>query len=253
MHKCKKTTIEFSKFNTVAFLLAIALFSATNLANAQLLDGIRVDEGTPLFGIFPEEGGNLFLVANNSPVGAGAITFTAEPGILQQGDDPSPFQFFIPDASAPGNVTLGSLGTPVTIDGTIELDVAVSPNTPDGSISGIWGSGFHAPLPIFRTPSVPTITCFIPEDELVGDLDDNGTVEFSDFLVLAGNFGLEVDTYGDGDINCNGTVDFEDFIRLGGNFGQSRPAVAAVPEPSAISLLLIGIFFAAQFCRKGPR
>ena len=191
------------------------------------------------------------MVTTRGPINVLGIEFLAEPGILQQGDDPSPFGFFIPNAAAPGNVTFGSLGTAPIIDGTLELDVAVAANTPEDSINAIWGFGFHAPLPVFRTPSVPTITCVIPEDELVGDLNNNGTVEFRDFLVLAGNFGLEVDTYGEGDINCNGTVDFEDFLRLGGTFGQSRPETArAVPEPSAVGVFAFSLLAIAESRRR---
>ena len=159
-----------------------------------------------------------------------------------------------PQASLPGHVALGTLGTPPTFDGSFELDVFVAPNTPNGSITSPQP---HWPdIPIFTTTNLeefvsPPVTCFIPADELVGDLDDNGTVEFSDFLTLAENFGLEVDTYGEGDINCNGTVDFEDFIRLGGNFGQSRPAdLASIPEPATVNLFLTGLFVAMQFRRR---
>ena len=104
-------------------------------------------------------------------------------------------------------------------------------------------------MPSLEEFAAPTFTCIIPTDELVGDLDDNGTVEFSDFLTLAGNFGLEVDTYGEGDINCNGTVDFEDFIRLGGNFGQSH-AVAAVPEPGGFGLFMFCLFITSTTWRS---
>ena len=76
-------------------------------------------------------------------------------------------------------------------------------------------------------------------DILAGDADQNGTVEFNDFLALAGNFGQTDVGYAGGDLNCNGEVEFSDFLTLAGNFGQQ--SVASVPEPSAIIMLLCGL------------
>ena len=76
---------------------------------------------------------------------------------------------------------------------------------------------------------------------LAGDLDGSGEVAFDDFLMLSANFGTEVDSYTLGDIDCNGTVAFQDFLQLSANFGQSGTAVAAVPEPNAAMLLLVGL------------
>lgn len=59
-----------------------------------------------------------------------------------------------------------------------------------------------------------------------GDTDLNGAVDFSDFLVVSGNFGLqESATARDGDFDGNGSVEFSDFLILANNFGESRQGV----------------------------
>lgn len=86
--------------------------------------------------------------------------------------------------------------------------------------------------------------CVIPDGVLAGDLDQDGTVAFADFLIMSNNFGQEVDGYSQGDVDCNGSVAFADFLLLSDNFGQSS-AAQAVPEPNAGLLasmaLIIGL------------
>ena len=78
-----------------------------------------------------------------------------------------------------------------------------------------------------------------PLNDLGGDFDGNGSVEFADFLVLSSNFGTAVSNYEDGDIDCNGNVEFADFLVLSSNFGNTLNGQAAsVPEPSAIALTI---------------
>lgn len=86
-------------------------------------------------------------------------------------------------------------------------------------------------------PGNPVSTC-VPG---IGDFDGNGTVEFADFLILAENFGSEVDSHTLGDADCNGTVEFADFLVLAENFGKSAAgAAASVPEPASFALLIAG-------------
>ncbi len=49
-----------------------------------------------------------------------------------------------------------------------------------------------------------------------------------------------------GDFDRDGVVSFPDFLLLAANFGETA-AVAAVPEPSAVMLLVVGL---AWFRRK---
>ncbi len=64
-----------------------------------------------------------------------------------------------------------------------------------------------------------------------GDFNQNGTVEFADFLLLSTNFGLSGPGIV-GDTNCNSSVEFADFLVLSQNFGQAVGSVRAVPEPT---------------------
>ena len=75
---------------------------------------------------------------------------------------------------------------------------------------------------------------------LPGDADLNGRVEFADFLALSSGFGGNNAHFGTGDFDCNGAVEFADFLTLSSNFGQSA-AAAAVPEPSAQSLICLAL------------
>lgn len=93
--------------------------------------------------------------------------------------------------------------------------------------------------------SVGTIIYGEPMDSgpvfLPADFDMSGTVDFPDFIFLSTQFNQSVDPPGTPpDINGNGTVDFADFIELSTTFGQSAPGAAAVPEPSAAFLALMG-------------
>ena len=157
----------------------------------------------PFFVAYPEEGGKLMILHRREPLLhpsiSSGIEFIASEGLIEAGTNPAPFAFFIPNSAAPGNVTLGTLGTPAEIDSVAELDITVAGNTLAGAF--IASRGPHvSDLPVVIMPNLESFAtasfCVAPTNELVGDLDDNGTVEFRDFLVLAGNFGLEVDTYG---------------------------------------------------------
>lgn len=52
-----------------------------------------------------------------------------------------------------------------------------------------------------------------------GDVDGNGVVEFSDFLIIANNFGSDNATREEGDLDNDGIVDFADFLMLTQHFG----------------------------------
>ncbi len=63
---------------------------------------------------------------------------------------------------------------------------------------------------------------------LPGDIDGDGQVQFSDFVILAENFGTSVDPGTNGDIDGDGVVQFSDFVILSENFGRiaAAPAMA---------------------------
>jgi hypothetical protein len=74
---------------------------------------------------------------------------------------------------------------------------------------------------------------------LLGDCNLDGTVNFSDFLILAGNFGKTGAGWDDGDFNYDGTVDTTDVSLLAGNFGD----VSALTPPQLADMES----FAGQF------
>lgn len=82
-----------------------------------------------------------------------------------------------------------------------------------------------------------------------GDFDANGSVEFSDFLVLSANFG-GAGTYSQGNADGAGNIEFSDFLILSANFGSSAGAASAVPEPSAGLLTVCAVGLLAGFRRR---
>ena len=83
---------------------------------------------------------------------------------------------------------------------------------------------------------------------LAGDADQNGRVEFSDFLKLSRNFGQENVGFSGGDFDCSGDVGFLDFLLLSDNFGASSD-VATVPEPNAPFLWMLVLLLLLQITR----
>jgi len=78
---------------------------------------------------------------------------------------------------------------------------------------------------------------------LLGDLDGDRRVGFSDLLTLVQHYGATgaAATYANGDINEDGNIGFADVLALAQHYGEDftdKPMVTAVPEPAAIEALL---------------
>jgi len=137
-----------------------------------------------------------------------------------------------PTVNTPGAETPGQIWWPGN------LLLFKSGGTKDGLIRGLPGEGG---ADLFFV-SVAESTCSLNS---MGDLDGDGAVAFSDFLILASNFGESAISHTAGDIDCDGTVAFNDFLSLASNFGTAV-AAAPVPEPtSEVPLLLASITLAA--------
>jgi hypothetical protein len=70
---------------------------------------------------------------------------------------------------------------------------------------------------------------------LLGDANLDGTVNGTDFSILAGNFGLGYTNWDQGNFLFGSSVNGSDFSALSANFGQGAvlPAVAIVEAPAA--------------------
>ena len=89
---------------------------------------------------------------------------------------------------------------------------------------------------------------------VLGDLDADGEVGFSDFLSLSASFN-SAGNYLDGDLNCDGMVEFADFLLMAENFGRTADAtMASVPEATGFAVLLVGTICLTPFRRRraGP-
>jgi len=76
-------------------------------------------------------------------------------------------------------------------------------------------------------------------DVLPGDANDDGVVNFADFVALSNHFGKAVGpaAWAQGDLNGDGVVNFADFVSLSNNFGKKLPPAAApLTAPSAFRL-----------------
>jgi hypothetical protein len=95
------------------------------------------------------------------------------------------------------------------------------------------------------------LTAFLSiANRLNGDLDFDGEVQFSDFVVLANHFGETDQKWSAGDLDVNGEVQFADFVILADAFGMSV-VVAPVPETHSGLLAFVGTLVACSLFRTG--
>jgi hypothetical protein len=122
-----------------------------------------------------------------------------------------------------------SIGMPGDCTGDGMVDIADANCTPDDQLDD------------FLANLVPP--------SLRGDADGDGTVQFTDFVILSNNFG-QPGEYTDGDFDKDAVVQFSDFVILSDNFGMSGAAAAAVPEPSSVALFGLAALLLAMMQRR---
>ena len=123
----------------------------------------------------------------------------------------------------------------------------------NGEVTGTFGDGSG------NTVVISGLSVLIPGAEtpqIAGDANNDGKVDGSDVTILAGNWQVGVDglteaTWEMGDFNGDKKVDGSDVTILAGNWQYGvTAAVASVPEPSTIVLLLGGLLSALLIRRK---
>ena len=91
-----------------------------------------------------------------------------------------------------------------------------------------------------------------------GDTNRDGTVDVQDLMIVLSNFGQTATTWSQGEFTGDGTVDINDLTIVLGNLSQSvgvsAGGINAVPEPSAIAIMLAGAACLFGFvCRRRGR
>jgi hypothetical protein len=86
---------------------------------------------------------------------------------------------------------------------------------------------------------------------LPGDFNGNGTVDAADYVVWRDNLGAGDESALGGNGNGTGGVDQADYLLWNHNFGNTSSGgnSAAIPEPAALSLLLVAVLGSRARCR----
>lgn len=178
----------------------------------------------------PRQGPNHLL---NYPVltyAASGVGGTIITGTLHDLPSVSPSEFLIefflnpkadPSGHGQGQTFLGSFFVPVNAAG----DASFTFQTPDVLTQG----GF---LSATATEAHLSFPGFVPEEMetsefsadikvgVMGDLNNDGRVDFGDLAILARHFG-QSGTPDQGDINGDGKINFDDLVLLARNYGRS--------------------------------
>jgi hypothetical protein len=173
--------------------------------------------------------------------------------------------------------------TPLSVTGTGKIDltnnILIAPGTPATAKSLITA----VPSQLVTSTTTPALAVgygnagggnFEARATLLGDTDLDGRVNVADLANLAGNFGVTAGAFWiGGDFDYNGNVNVADLADLAGNFGSqlnasgvggggsAAPAAvsaggvsgAAVPEPTALGLLVISSALATGMVGGGRR
>lgn len=136
---------------------------------------------------------------------------------------------------------LGNYGGPTP---TVPL-LAGSPALDAGSNADSQDTWYYPPRPLTTDqrglPRIYNGTMDIGAYEaqppaLAGDVNHDGTVNFSDLLLLAQHYGSGAQPLWEGgDLTGDGSVNFSDLLALVQNYGQSTPAVAAATPLDGLS------------------
>ncbi len=111
-----------------------------------------------------------------------------------------------------------------------------------GTLSGEWYDGTRWTVDIYRNDPGATIL-ILPRTEIIGDADLSGYVDDDDLSLLLANWNSGT-TWGQGDFNLSGNVNDHDLSLLLANWNAGVPgAPAAIPEPTALLLLIGGLVF----------
>ena len=120
------------------------------------------------------------------------------------------------DWNSDTNTATWELSSLALTDGTysVGLSAATIRNSAgislDGNGDGNAGDDFQLSLDV-STEAV---------DRILGDLDDDGDVDFTDFQILSAQFGNSGESVGNADLDDDGTVGFADFLILSQNFNR---------------------------------
>ena len=105
-----------------------------------------------------------------------------------------------------------------TVAGTFDGRVLVFSNASTDPLVVVLTATASAPVTTPPVAGIPT------EPALLGDINGNGLVDFSDFLQFAGAFGssLEESNYVAGaDLDNSGSINFSDFLIFASQYGKS--------------------------------
>lgn len=114
----------------------------------------------------------------------------------------------------------------------------------DGAVAVVEASEIGASFPFTYLGQQLDATSLIVTFTLPGDADVNGTVNISDFALLAANFNRPSRWFA-GDFNYDAQTTLGDFALLAQRFNQSvdaAPSARNVPEPSITIFLSLGLF-----------
>ena len=119
-------------------------------------------------------------------------------------------------------------------------EIAASTNSPEFDLTGdgsVDGADLTAWLAEAGAANLASGNPYLP-----GDANLDGVVDVSDFNTWNANKFTSVAAWCSGDFSADGVVDVSDFNTWNSNkFTSSDSAAAAVPEPAAIGLVLIGL------------
>ena len=89
----------------------------------------------------------------------------------------------------------------------------------------------------------------------IADFNGSNSVDAADLAVIKANFGASPTSFATGDVDGDGRTDGADFLLYQRQFGVTLPlpAIQAVPEPSGLSLLCLGIIAAVRSKQRRER